>query len=90
MIHNAEPEQSYLSAYDFSKIVECNSIEEINDGFIQNLLSAREEDVADVNERQIGFDVWAKMLVQAGILKRDISRNLVACDYDLITWILSA
>ena len=90
LIHNAEPEQSYLSAYDFSKIVECNSIEEINDGFIQNLLSAREEDVADVNERQIGFDVWAKMLVQAGILKRDISRNLVACDYDLITWILSA
>ena len=46
--------------------------------------------MSDVNERQIGFDVWAKMLVQAGILKRDLSRNLVACDYDLIAWILSA
>lgn len=90
LIHNKAPEQSYLSAYDFSKIVECNDLEEINDAFVDELLAVRNGDPIAVNERQIGFDVWAKMLVQAGILRRDASRNLVASDYDLLSWILSA
>ena len=90
LIHNIAPMQAYISAYDFSKIVECDSLEEINEGFIQELISARGEKLISVNERQIGFDVWAKMLVQSGILMRDSSRNLVAGDYELVSWILAA
>ena len=78
MIHESAPEQSYLTAYDFSKIVECNSCDEITEEFVSRLIQVRTEEPIAVNERSIGFDVWAKMFVQAGILRRDEDKNLVA------------
>ncbi|MCK9479270.1 MAG: AAA family ATPase [Firmicutes bacterium] len=80
--------QAYLSAYDFSRIVECQSLDEVNDALIDELVNARVADPIAVNERTIGFDIWAKMLVQAGILKRTTERTLMIKDQVLADWIL--
>jgi len=89
-LFEADESQAYLSAYDFSKIVECDSLEDINDEFINNLIAARSAAPIEVNERTIGFDVWAKMFVQAGIFKRNAKRNLVSDNILLVKWILES
>lgn len=89
-LHEKDPNEAHLSAYDFSKIIECDSIEDINDNFINDLINARNVAPLSVNERAIGYDVWAKMFVQAGIFKRNAERNLVAEDLRLIKWILDS
>lgn len=90
LVHEISPEQAYMTSYDFSKIVECNGVDEITEDFVREKLELREGEPIAVNERSIGFDVWAKMLVQAGILKRNEDKNLVACNYKMVDWILSA
>lgn len=90
MIRSAAPAQAFMTAYDFSKIVECNSVDDIDADFIKNQIDARTGEPIAVNERSIGYDVWAKMLIQAGILKKDEDKNLVACNYQMIEWILKA
>lgn len=83
-------DQAFLSAYDFSKIVECQSLDEINNALIDELVNARHSNPIEVNERTIGFDIWAKMLVQAGILNRTTERTLIVKDEVLADWILRA
>ncbi|WP_395152213.1 AAA family ATPase [uncultured Allofournierella sp.] len=83
-------QHAYISAYDFSRIVDCTSMEDVNSGFIDDLLSIRLGQIPVVNERSIGFDVWAKMLVQAGILKRNSDRSLSVANQGLADWILDA
>lgn len=89
-LYKADESQAYLSAYDFSQIVECDSLEDINDEFIGNLIAARKTAPIAVNERTIGFDVWAKMFVQAGIFKRNEEKNLISDNIPLIEWILTS
>lgn len=89
-LYDRNASEAYLSPYDFSKIVECNSLEDINEGFIDELLRVRSSGGKEVNERAIGFDVWAKMYVQSGILKRTADRTLYADSIPLIKWILNA
>lgn len=89
-LYDRNASEAYLSPYDFSKIVECNSLEDINEGFIDELLRVRSSGGKEVNERAIGFDVWAKMYVQSGILKRTADRTLCADNIPLIKWILNA
>jgi len=83
-------QHAYISAYDFSRIVDCNSFEDVNSTLIDDLLSVRLGQIPVVNERNIGFDVWAKMLVQAGILKRNSDRSLSVANQGLADWILDA
>lgn len=89
-LYDRNASEAYLSPYDFSKIVECNSLEDINEGFIDELLRVRSSGGKEVKERAIGFDVWAKMYVQSGILKRTADRTLYADNIPLIKWILNA
>lgn len=84
------PGAAYITPYDFSKLVECESINDINREFVDGLLSVRNSQVPSVNERNIGFDVWSKMLVQAGILKRNTDRSLSIANQGLVDWILSS
>lgn len=83
-------QHAYISAYDFSRIVDCNSFDDVNSTLIDDLLSVRLGQIPVVNERTIGFDVWAKMLVQAGILKRNSDRSLSVANQGLADWILDA
>lgn len=83
-------QHAYISAYDFSRIVDCNSCDDVNSTLIDDLLSVRLGQIPVVNERNIGFDVWAKMLVQAGILKRNSDRSLSVANQGLTDWILDA
>lgn len=83
-------QHAYISAYDFSRIVDCNSFDDVNSTLIDDLLSIRLGQIPVVNERNIGFDVWAKMLVQAGILKRNSDRSLSVANQGLADWILNA
>lgn len=70
MLNATDMKQAYITPYDFSAIVDCNSEDEIDDMFIHRLLEARETEIPEVNERAIGYDVWSKMLLQAGILEK--------------------
>jgi len=90
MLGNFGEEQAYISAHDFSLLVECESIDDVSDEFINRLLSLRQNTTEPVNERRIGFDIWAKMFVQAGILNRTPQRNLIVRDTALVDWIITA
>lgn len=90
MLHEKDEQQAYISAYDFSKIVECDSINDIDDAFIDELIETRKGNPIPVNERNIGYDVWAKMFVQAGIFKRNPSKSLFSDNMLLIKWILES
>lgn len=89
-LYERDEASAYISPYDFSKIVECNSLSDINDAFIDELLAARENAPIAVNERTVGYDIWAKMFVQAGIFKRNTDRCLFTKNIMLIKWILEA
>lgn len=90
MLNATDMKQAYITPYDFSAIVDCNSEDEIDDMFIHRLLEARETEIPEVNERAIGYDVWSKMLLQAGILEKNESKYLVERNEQLIDWILDA
>lgn len=79
------PNQCYLTQYDFSQLVDCNSVDDVSEEFVNTQLAVR-----NGRKSNIEFDVWAKMLVQAGILKRTEDKNLVVVDDDLLSWILTA
>ena len=80
--------QAFISAYDFSRIAECNSVEDIDDAFINELVDARRREPISVNERSVGFDVWSNILISAGILCKTTDRTLVVKDEVLSRWIL--
>ena len=82
--------QGMLTAYDFSRVVECNRVEQINDQFIDELIAARQGGHTEVNERSVGYDVWSNMLISAGIVRKNADRALVVRDQGLADWILSA
>lgn len=82
--------QDYISAYDFSRLVECQSLEQVNETLIDELISARQGDPIEVNERAVGFDVWSNMLISAGIVRKTTDRTLVLKDQTLAEWILDA
>ena len=87
-LKSRDPGQAFISAYDFSKLVECQSINQIDDNFVDEILAARQGDPIEVNERNVGFDVWSYMLIAAGITSRTTDRTLVVRDEELAEWIL--
>lgn len=88
-LFDSDPKNAYLTAYDFSKIVECDRLEQINDSFVLEIKHAHFGNTPIVNERQIGYDVWAKMLTQAGIVEF-VDHNLRLTNIDLARWILTS
>ena len=82
--------QNYLSAYDFQRLTECNSLDDLNDEFINGLIKARNESIPEIDERSIGFDVWTKMLTNAGILVKTDEKVLKVMNWPLVNWILDS
>lgn len=82
--------KAFITPYDFKALTELSSVSEVSDAFVQNLLEKHNQQTEEVNERAIGFDVWAKMLVQAGLLQRNAEKNLEAANWEFVDWILSA
>lgn len=89
-LYERDEQQAYLTPFDFSKISECDSIEQINNEFIDGLVASRDVNHEVVNERSVGYDVWAKMLVQSGLFYRDDDKKLIPNDIELIKWILDS
>ena len=83
-------ESAFITPYDFMRLTEKNGLDEITDDFVNELVDKHQSEPETVNERAIGFDVWAKMLVQAGILCRNSKKNLEPANWELIDWILTA
>ena len=83
-------DNAYISAYDFSRLVACENISDLTDNLIDDLITMRQGQAPAVNERNIGYDVWAKMLVQAGLLKRNSDRSLSVENTALVDWVLRA
>ena len=84
------PGNAYISAYDFSRLVECDRYEDLTDELIDELIAARQAAPVEVNERTIGFDVWSNMFIKAGIFNKTTERTLVIKDRGLADWILRA
>ena len=90
LIREIAPAQEYMTAYDFSRIVECNNVDEVSADFVRELIESRNGEPVTVNERSIGYDVWAKMLIQAGILTKNEDKNLIVSNHQMVDWILDA
>lgn len=90
MLSDRGPGNAYISAYDFSKLVECDRYEDLTDELIDGLINARQAAPVEVNERTIGFDVWSNMFIKAGIFNKTTERTLVVKDQALADWILHA
>lgn len=90
LIREIAPAQEYMTAYDFSRIVECNNVDEVSADFVRELIESRDGEPVTVNERSIGYDVWAKMLIQAGILTKNEDKNLIVSNHQMVDWILDA
>lgn len=88
-LYEKDQTTAYLTPYDFSLIVECDSLDQVNNEFTERIRLSHHEDQPNVNERAIGYDVWAKMLSQAGIVEIK-NHNLVLTNIELATWILSS
>lgn len=82
--------QGYLSDYDFSRIIDCQSIDQIDDAFISSLIAARSEAPVGINDRAIGYDVWSNILQTAGIFRKTTNHTLILSNQYLADWILSA
>ena len=89
MLNETDDGQAYISAYDFSRIEECNSAEEINESFIKEIIDARSREPVEVNERAVGYDVWSNILISAGIMRKTSDRTLIIKDDVLAQWISS-
>ena len=81
---------AYITPYDFSCLVDCNSIEDVNDEFVKSQIEARNSETPPVNERAIGYDVWVKMLTQARLFKRNEDRSISLLNSNLANWMLEA
>lgn len=89
-LKNIDPAECYLTPYDFSQLVNCNSVDDVSKEFVNAQLAARNSNPIIVQERAIGFDIWAKMLLQAGILVRNDNKRLFVANDELLSWILTA
>lgn len=85
-LYEKNPNEAYLTPYNFSMVTECNSIADINESFTISLLENRN---GEVNERGVGYDIWAKMLFLAGIVKYE-NGNLRLTNIPLTNWLLEA
>lgn len=81
--------EAYITPHDFSKIVDCDDLAQVNAEFVEDIWNSHKQDPIPVNERAIGYDVWAKMLVQAGVLEQH-NHNLRLSNIQLATWLLDA
>lgn len=81
--------EAYITPHDFSKIVDCDDLAQVNAEFVEDIWNSHKQDPIPVNERTIGYDVWAKMLVQAGVLEQH-NHNLCLRNIQLATWLLDA
>lgn len=88
-LHQISPYNAYLTAHDFSKIVDCDSLNQVDDSFIAEIEAAHMQVPIEVNERAIGYDVWAKMLSQAGIVEF-VDHKLKLTNTALAVWILES
>ena len=92
-LEQISPAEAYITPDDFRRITECDSLAEIDETFINTTIANRSLPYNDVNERQIGFDVWQKMLCQAGILKDGQKNNVKTLEIQnpsLVEWLLDA
>lgn len=88
-MYEIDRNEAYITPFVFSKIVDCNSLEELDSDFISNCISSH-KNIYTINERAIGYDVWSKMITQAGILVKSSDHCLRVKNYDLLCWILEA
>lgn len=88
-LYISNPANAYLTAHDFSKIVDCDNLDQVNDAFVAEIETAHTQAPVEVDERECGYDVWAKMLDQAGILV-STNNTLRLTNPALASWILES
>lgn len=82
--------EAFITPYDFARLVECNSFDEVTLSFVKEQIDARTGEIPLVNERAVGYDVWVKMLTQAGLFKRNEDRSISISNKNLADWMLEA
>lgn len=85
------PQEAFITPYDFMRIEGCNAISDISDSFVSELIGKRSAGVPLVVEREIGFDVWSKMLVQGNIFDKDKNTHALSIKNDrLFHWMIQS
>lgn len=78
---------SILSASDFHELIEIKDYNDINDDFAKHCVEKREDTSFQVNEREIGYDVWGKLLELSGVFKRD-QKVIKINNLELYNWLI--
>ena len=79
-----------ITSYDFSKLVACQSIDDIDDVFISDLIANSTVILEDKDRRSVGFDVWQNLLCSAGLFSKGENYSMIPCNQNLIDWISTA
>ena len=89
-LSNQSKQQAFITSYDFSRLVEFNSYEELTDSFITEQIQNHMNNDHEVNERSIGFDVWSNILISSGLFEKNYNKALILSNLELGKWLLEA
>lgn len=82
--------EEIITSYDFSRLVLCESIDDIDDSFIEDLKSNSDVILDDADRRRVGFDVWQNLLCSAGLFVKGYNYSMIPYNNELIDWIYNA
>ena len=82
--------EEIITSYDFSRLVLCESIDDIDDDFIDDLKSNSNVILEDKDRRSVGFDVWQNLLCSAGLFVKGDNYSMIPYNNELIDWIYNA
>lgn len=82
--------EGIITSYDFSRLVLCKKLDDINDSFIEDLVSNSGVILDDSEKRSVGFDVWQNLLCSAGLFVKEDKNSMIPSNNELIDWIYDA
>lgn len=82
--------EDVITSYDFSKLVLCKGIDDIDDDFLKDLKSNSNVILEDKDRRAVGFDVWQNLLCSAGLFVKGENYSMIPCNKELIDWVYNA
>lgn len=88
--HNHAFTEDVITSYDFSKLILCKSIDDINDNFISDLKSNSNIILDERERRSVGFDVWQNLLCSSGLFVKGENYSMIPCNKELIDWVYDA
>ena len=84
------PEQNYITATDFKNLQSLNSLEELDDTFIQGILKGNRFEVQGPDVRSWNFDAWRNLLTSAELFSGSQDAISISAHPFIVEWLLYA